>query len=156
MNRKINKVLLFLPPAYTYKNDLDIAPMPPLGLGYIGAVLEEKGVEVKVVDCLMQGWNERVDVAENIIRIGLSFDRIEEIIRAYGPDAVGVNNLFTKQRENAHHIYALAKKVNSSITTIAGGAHPTVMPELVLADENVDYVVLGEGEDTIIDLVDVI
>ena len=30
------------------------------------------------------------------------------------------------------------------------------MPELVLADENVDFVVLGEGDDTIIGLVNVI
>ena len=131
-------------------------PLPPLGLGYLGAVLENAGIAVKIVDCLLEGWNNRVEVAENIVRIGLPFDRIEEIIRAYGPDIVGVNNLFTKQRENAHQIYALAKKVDSGIITIAGGAHPTVMPELVLADGNVDYVVLGEGDDTIIDLVGVI
>jgi magnesium-protoporphyrin IX monomethyl ester (oxidative) cyclase len=156
MSRKIKKVLLFIPPAFTFKDSLDVNPLPPLGLGYLGAVLENAGIEVKIVDCLLEGWSSRVEVAENIIRVGLPFDRIEEIIRAYGPDIVGVNNLFTKQRENAHKIYALAKKVDGGIITVAGGAHPTVMPELVLADGNVDYVVLGEGDDTIIDLVNVI
>ncbi len=156
MTRKIKKVLLFIPPAFTFKDRIDVNPLPPLGLGYLGAVLENAGIEVKIVDCLLEGWHNRVKVAENTIRIGLSFERIEEIIRDFGPDIVGVNNLFTRQRENAHKIYALAKKVASTIITIAGGAHPTVMPELVLADSNVDYMVLGEGEDTIIDLVNVI
>src|SRR4030042_2916398 len=101
MNRKIKKVLLFIPPAFTFKDSLDVNPLPPLGLGYLGAVLENAGIEVKIVDCLLEGWNSRVDVADNIIRVGLPFNRIEEIIRSYGPDMVGVNNLFTKRRVNA-------------------------------------------------------
>ncbi len=156
MNKKIKKVLLFIPPAFTFKDAIDVNPLPPLGLGYLGAVLENAGIEVKIVDCLLEGWHSKVEVAENVIRVGLPFDHIEEIIRAYGPDIVGVNNLFTKQRENAHKIYELAKKVDKNIITVAGGAHPTVMPELVLADRNVDYAVLGEGDATIIDLIDVI
>lgn len=156
MNRKVKKVLLFIPPAITFKDYLDINPLPPLGLGYLGAVLEDAGIEVKIVDCLMEGWHNRVEVAENIIRIGLSFSQIEDIIRDYAPGIVGVNNMFTKQRENAHQIYTLAKKVDTNIITIGGGAHPTVMPELVLSDPNVDFIVLGEGEDTAIGLVNFI
>lgn len=156
MNKKIKKVLLFIPPAFTFKDNMDVNPLPPLGLGYLGAVLENAGIEVKIVDCLLEGWHDRVDIEKNLIRVGLPFERIEEIIRSFGPDMVGVNNLFTRQRENAHQIYALAKKANSGIITVAGGAHPTVMPELVLDDKNVDYVVLGEGDKTIIDLVGVI
>ncbi len=156
MDRRIKKVLLFIPPAFTFKDDIDVNPLPPLGLGYLAAVLEIAGIEVKVVDCLMEGWKDRVEVGENIIRIGLPFDRIEAIIKDYGPDIVGVNSLFTKQRDNAHKIYEAAKHVDSNIITIAGGAHPTVLPELVLADRNVDFVVLGEGEDTLLGLVGVI
>lgn len=152
--KKIKKVLLFIPPAFTFKDYLDINPMPPLGLGYIGAVLENYGIGVKIVDCLIEGWNNRVEVGDDRIRIGLSFDQIREIIRAYGPDMVGVNGLFTTQRENAHNIYKLAKEVDKNIITVVGGAHSAVMPELVLSDINVDYVVIGEGEETIIDLID--
>lgn len=151
--KKIKKVLLFIPPALTSKSRIDINPMPPLGLGYLGAVLEKNGLETKIVDCLLDGWNQRIDVSADVIRIGLSLSEIENIIRSYRPDIVGVNNLFTKQRENAHAIYSIAKKVNADILTIAGGAHPTVMPELVLADQCVDYVILGEGERAFMDLV---
>lgn len=156
MGRSVRKVLLFIPPAFTFEDNLDVNPLPPLGLGYLGAVLENADIEVRIIDCLMEGWNKRVEVAENIIRIGLSFDEIEEVIRDYGPDVVGVNNLFTRQAENGHKIYMSAKKVDRSIITVAGGAHPTVLPELVLSDENVDFVVLGEGEDTVTGLVNVI
>ena len=156
MRKKIRKVLLFIPPAYTLKDRIDINPLPPLGLAYLGAVLENAGIEVRIVDCLIDGWSNRVAISDDTIRIGLSFDQIEEIIRDYAPDMVGVNNLFSKQRENAHAIYKLAKKFSKDIITIAGGAHPTVLPELVLSDVNVDFVVLGEGEATIIDLVKVI
>jgi len=156
MQRKIEKVLLFVPPAFTFKDRIDINPLPPLGLGYLGAVLENNGIEVKVVDCIVEGWHRRIEVEKNILRIGLPFEKIEEIIRSYSPDIVGVNSLFTVQRKNAGEIYKIAKKVDKNIISIAGGGHPTVMPELVLSDENVDYVVIGEGEDTIIDLIGVI
>lgn len=152
--RTIKKALLFIPPAFTFKDYLDINPLPPLGLGYLGAVLENRGIEVKIVDCLIEGWENRVEVEGDIIRIGLPFERIKEIIRNYQPDMVGVNSLFTTQRENAQNIYKLAKEVDKNIVTVAGGAHPTVMPELVLSDPDVDYIVIGEGEETIIDLVD--
>jgi len=156
MKRKIKKVLLFVPPAFTFKDNLDINPLPPLGLGYLGAMLGNIGIETKIVDCLIEGWNNRVDVGGNTIRVGLDFNKIGEIVKYFSPDIVGVNNLFTRQRENSHAIYGLTKKINKDIITIAGGAHSTVMPELVLSDKNVDFVVIGEGEETIIDLINFI
>lgn len=154
--QRIKKALLFIPPAFTFKDDLDINPLPSLGLGYIAAVLQKAGVEVKIVDALMMGWHNRVKVQDNIIRIGLNFKDIQKIIEDYAPDMVGVNSLFTKQRQNAHEIYRLAKEVNPDIVMVAGGAHPTVLPEMVLADDNVDFVVLGEGENTILDIIKII
>ncbi len=153
LKRKIKKILLFTPSAFTFKDLLDINPLPPLGLAYLGSVLEKNGIQVKIVDCLIEGWDSRTDVAENIIKIGLGIDEIESIIRNFAPDIVGVNNLFTRQRRNAHDIYRIAKNVSKDIIVIAGGAHATVMPENVLADKNVDYVVLGEGEESLIALI---
>lgn len=154
--RRIKKILLFIPPAFTFKDSLDINPLPPLGLGYIAAVLKNQGLEVKIVDTLMMGWKNRVFVRDNIIKVGLSFEDIRKIIEDYAPDMIGVNSMFTKQRQNAHEIYRLVKSIDSNIITVAGGAHPSVMPDLVLSDDNVDYVVLGEGEKTILDILDII
>ena len=152
----IKKALLFIPPAFTFKSELDINPLPPLGLGYIAAVLKKQGIKVKIVDTLMMGWHNRVDIQDDLLRIGLSFEDIQKIISDFAPDMVGVNSLFTKQRNNAHEILRLAKEVDPEIVTVMGGAHPTVLPEMVLADENVDFAVLGEGENTILDILKII
>lgn len=153
MKTDISRVLLFMPPAITNKVLIDINPAPPLGLGYIAAVLESMGIEVKIVDCLLEGWNNRIPVSNEIIRIGLSEDRITEIIREFNPDIISVNSQFTRQYKNAHAIYRLAKLINPEIITIAGGAHPSVMPEFALQDQNLDFVIIGEGEQAINELV---
>lgn len=154
MAKQIKKALLFNAPAFTLKNNFDINPFPQIGLAYIAAVLEQMDVEVRIYDALIEGWNKREDLGSGVIRVGASFSEIERQISEFNPDVVGVNNLFSKQRANAHRIYELAKKVNLNVITIAGGAHPTVMPDLVMEDSNVDFVVIGEGEQTIRDLIE--
>lgn len=153
MKKDINRILLFMPPAITSRALIDINPAPPLGLGYIAAVLESLGKEVKIVDCLLEGWNTRITVSEDALRIGLREEEIAGIIKDYNPDVVSVNSQFTRQYKNAHTIYRLAKEINPEIITIAGGAHPSVLPEMALSDKNLDFVVLGEGEQSIRDLI---
>ena len=150
---KVEKVLLISPPAFSSKLFEDINPLPPLGLGYIAAMLERGGINVKIVDSLIEGWHQRISVSKDIVGIGLTFQQIEDIIRSYAPDIVGISNLFSRQRKNAHQIAALAKKVDHSIITVMGGAHPTACPQMVMQDLAIDYVILGEGEQTIIDLI---
>ncbi|MCX8130832.1 MAG: B12-binding domain-containing radical SAM protein [Clostridia bacterium] len=152
-SRKIKRVLLITPPAFTFADNIDINPVPPLGLAYIAAVLEKNGIEVKIVDSLIEGWDNRVVIHDNVIRVGLNFDEIKDIITEFSPDIVGVSNLFSKQSENAHAIHAKVKEIDKNIITVAGGAHPTVMPEKVLSDNNVDFVIMGEGEFVFIDLI---
>ena len=44
------------------------------------------------------------------------------------------------------------KEINSSIVTVLGGPHCTCLPESVAGYDSVDYVVVGEGEETIQEL----
>ena len=154
IKRKINKVLLITPPAFTSKRLRDINPVPPLGLGYLAAVLEQKGIEVRLFDSLIEGIGKEEPINDEEIRIGATFEDIEKEIRSFSPDIVGVSNLFSKQAKNAHRIHELVKRIDSNILVIAGGAHPSVMPELVMEDGNVDFIVIGEGERTIDHLID--
>jgi len=152
--KAIRKVLLITPPAITFKSLRDINPVPPLGLAYIAAVLERRGLEVEIFDSLIEDTERVEDVGPGIIRIGASFSAIKDKIEKFAPDMVGVSNLFSRQAVNAHEIYRIVKSVNPGIVVVAGGAHPTVMAETVMKDENVDFVVMGEGEDAIAGLVD--
>ena len=59
---KINKVLLISPPAFTFKTERDINPLPPMGLGYLASVVESMGIEVKILDCLIRGWDNEEEI----------------------------------------------------------------------------------------------
>jgi magnesium-protoporphyrin IX monomethyl ester (oxidative) cyclase len=147
--QKVRRCTLFIPPAITNRESIDINPLPPLGLGYIAAILERMGVKVKIVDCLVEGWEKRKDLGNGLVRIGISDEDIRGIISEFKPDMVGVNNQFSKQHKNARSVYRIAKSVDKGIITVAGGAHPTVMPRYELSNKDLDFVVLGEGENTI-------
>jgi anaerobic magnesium-protoporphyrin IX monomethyl ester cyclase len=150
---KIKKVLLISPPAFTFKYARDINPLPPMGLGYLASVLENMGIQVKILDCLIHGWKHEEEVNEKIIKVGLSDKDIEKQIRDFNPDMVGVNCQFSMQYKIYHRIFSLIKKVNIKCIIIAGGAHTTVCPEEVLNDPNCDFILIGEAEESLADLI---
>ncbi|MFH1093331.1 MAG: cobalamin-dependent protein [Candidatus Omnitrophota bacterium] len=149
---KIKKILLIQPPC-TISKSYTKEIQPPLGLGYIAAVLEGN-YEVKILDAVVEGWHTQILEGKDRFRYGLSFKEIEKAILEYNPDVVGISCLFSMQAHNAHKVAQLAKQVNKAMITIMGGAHPSVQAEQVLGDENIDYVVLGEGEYTVLKLLD--
>ena len=144
--KSINKILFITPPAFSFKNSLDINPLPPMGPGYLAAILEKEGYGVSIIDSLAMGWKNHEVINENIIRIGLSFKEIAEIIDRYKPDVLGISNLFSKQARNAYKLAELAKGLNPKLITVFGGAHSTVCYEDVLCTKFVDYIILGEGD----------
>lgn len=152
--KKIRKVLLLTPPAFTFGKMRDINPVPPLGLGYIAAVLEQKDIEVKIFDSLIEGVYQEELISQDIIRIGASFEQIEEQVKLFSPDMVGVSNLFSRQAKNAHKIYEIVKRINPDTIVVSGGAHPSAVPEMVLQDENVDFAIIGEAEIAISNLIE--
>jgi len=150
----IKRVLLFIPPALTFKSYRDINPLPPMSLGYIASIVEKMGVEVKIVDCLLKGWNLEEEVDDILIRIGLSDLEIKNIIAEFEPDLVGINCQFSRQYKIYNHLFSLIKETIPKCITVAGGPHTTVCPEEVLNDPNCDFVIIGEGEESFKDLIE--
>ena len=75
---KIENVLLIQPPLTTH-TDLSSEPKgihPPIGLAYIGAVLE-KDYQVQIIDSVVEGYETEVPLDRNIIRYGLTYKEIE-------------------------------------------------------------------------------
>ena len=145
---KISKILLIVPPAFTFKSRRDINPLPPMGLGYLAAVIEKMGIEVEILDTLMLGWDNEEEVNENIVRVGLTDSDIKEKILEYNPDLIGINCQFSRQYKIYHHIFSLVKKVKKNCITVAGGAHVTVCPEEILGDPCCDFLLIGEAEES--------
>lgn len=142
----IKNVLLISPPVHTFVNNLDINPLPPMGMGYLAAVLREYGFKIKIVDSLGSGWHIRNQIGQGIIKIGLTSKLIVREIESFRPDVVGISNLFSKQFNNALDLAKLIKSIDHKIPIIIGGAHPTADPDNVMAHTVFDYLVEGEGE----------
>ncbi len=110
-------------------------PQTPMGLALIAAVLEKEGHQVTVVDANVLGLQP------------------EEIVyRVTDADVVGLTAM-TPTVNTAASIAHYIKQANSNSTVILGGAHAILLPEETLATiPEVDVIVRGEGEETIIDL----
>lgn len=146
------KVMLIQPP-YTILDTELKSCHPPLGLAYIAASLRGRH-ELKVLDALAEGFNCEKAEEKGYITYGLGFEDIKGKIKAFAPDMVCISCLFSAQAKNVYKIAALTKEINPRIATILGGAHPSAMPKQVLANKNIDYAVIGEGEKTLKELLE--
>jgi len=109
---------------------------PPLGLAYIAAVLLKNGFSVSAIDM-------------NIPFI--DFEYVRKRIEREKPIIVGVSAC-TETYLNALRIARIAKEANSGIVTVIGGPHVTFSPTDTLRNKEVDVVVRGEGEITMLEL----
>ncbi|MEI6632007.1 MAG: cobalamin-dependent protein [bacterium] len=116
---------------------IDMAP--PLGLAYIAAVLERAGHEVRIIDAKIES---------------LSLEGVLKRVEDFNPDIVGIS-IYTADFCMAVSLASQLKK-QGSYTIIVGGAHVSALPEEVMQQDCFDYGVVGEGERTVVELVDVI
>ena len=146
------KVLLIHPPMTLLPNEIP-SVVPPLGLAYIGAVLEKEGYKVEILDAVALNWKNPSKV-NDMFHLGQSWKDISISIERSKPDVVGVSCLFSSQSHNAHKVAELTKAYDIKVPVVIGGAHPSALPQKVLEDPNVDYVVVGEGEATMLEFLD--
>jgi anaerobic magnesium-protoporphyrin IX monomethyl ester cyclase len=109
---------------------------PPLGLGYIAASIMRAVYQVSALDFNVSGLNLR---------------RIENIIQWGKPALVGIS-AHTETYGAARDIARKVKEIDGRIKIVLGGPHPSIMPEQVLGEMDVDYVIAGEGEETVVEL----
>lgn len=146
------KVMLIMPP-FTQTRQAMKRCLFPLGIGYLAAVLEKEGVIVETLDCIVEGYDTEVYHEDGEITFGLKDSDIKSRIKDFEPDFVGVSCLLTRQEHNARRMCQLAKEVDPKIQTITGGAHPSALPEHVIADRDIDNVVIGDGETVILKII---
>lgn len=138
------KVLLIQPP-FTILRTESKKCHPPLGLAYLAAALKEN-CEVFILDALAEGYEEEQIINKSYLRYGLSFENIKKKIIAISPDIIGISCLFSAQFGNVSKLCQIVKEIDKRIITVLGGAHPSAVPEEVLKDDSIDFVVIGEGE----------
>jgi magnesium-protoporphyrin IX monomethyl ester (oxidative) cyclase len=151
--RGIQKILLIRPPL-TISSYESKSLVCPLGLGYVASVLENS-YEVRILDCLAEGFDNELR-NDRFITYGTSLKDIKSKIEEFRPDIVGVSCLFSMQFCHALSVCQIAKEVDPGLITIMGGNHPSASPEGVLENLAVDFVVIGEAEESIIQLLEAI
>lgn len=129
-------ILLIYPHASTSSIEEGIK-VPPLGLAYLAATLEAKGYQVNILD-----MNAQPKLASHF----------KDILQEQQPKIVGMTCLTPFYST----VLNLARTVKESInaTVVIGGAHATALPEEMLNGNNIDYVVIGEGEAIMTELAD--
>ena len=121
-------------PSETYQH----SPFPPLGLGYLAAVLEKSQYQVDVIDCQASS---------------LSYEDFKLEISKRKPSIVGVTST-TLTYKSALKIATIAKEVCPKCLTVIGGSHVTFWDENALQEcPQLDVVVRKEGEYTLLELV---
>jgi len=113
-------------------------PFPPLGLGYLAAVLEKNQYDVDVIDC--QASN-------------LSYDDFKRELSKRQPNIVGITST-TRLYNSALQIARITKEVRPDCLTVLGGSHATFWDEEALNEcPQLDMIVRKEGETTFLELV---
>jgi len=149
------KVLLVNPPQTFLPGSEPPAGNLPIGLMYIAAVLTREGVEVEVLDAFM-GLGSTIKQDGETATVGMPAENIKKEIEQLKPDIVGLAGPFTCQISNTLKVSELVKQANSKILTVVGGPHVTLVPKEFLEEaKDVDVVVVGEGEYTMLEVTQV-
>jgi radical SAM superfamily enzyme YgiQ (UPF0313 family) len=158
------KVLLINPPFNRLKKVYH--PYFPLGLGYLAAVLIKNGYQTKIYNSdgpdkkiarktpLLQ---EKFKGQESYIRSleddsAMVWQEVESVLSSYRPDLVGITSV-SPVYPAAKKIARLVKRFDKDIFVVMGGMHPSTSPVEVLGDSNVDFLIVGEGEYSLFELV---
>lgn len=109
------------------------------GIGYISSCLKAAGYDTSLV----------------YLETRLSKSEFYKQIERISPDLIAFSST-TNQFEFVQTYTSMIKEIMPNIPIIVGGAHPTLSPETVINDENIDFVCIGEGEYPLLDLANAI
>jgi anaerobic magnesium-protoporphyrin IX monomethyl ester cyclase len=137
--KKIKRILLITPPYHSGVVE-SAGVWLNVGFVYIAGSLRAAGYDPEIYDA-MSLWH--------------TYEDIERHISDTKPDVVATT-AFTAEIVAALGVLKIAKQVNPEIITVIGNVHPTFCYEEILRENHdyVDFVVRGEGEVTMVELMD--
>lgn len=106
----------------------------PLGILSVGSALKKSGFEVKLINITEKNINKTVDEIMTML-----------------PDFVGISVMTGIQTKHSAKLCQRIKEKNPNLPIVWGGVHPSLLPEQCLGEDYIDYVVIGEGELTIVE-----
>ncbi|MEW6571498.1 MAG: radical SAM protein [Nitrospirota bacterium] len=133
------KILLIYPYFIDERLHAEDVRVVPIGLYYIGAILKENNYDVEILN-----WHD----------INKTSHAIEEILRKKKPDVLGFS-IVNANRWGGIDIARIAKRILPEVTIVFGGIGATFLWKHLLKHfAEIDFVVLGEGENSFLNLVE--
>lgn len=112
----MKNICLIYPTSY----DVELGMLPPLGLCYIAAALEEKGHQVIIIDRdIIRRKGDNPDFA------------LKKTLDEHKPELVGITAT-SPLIPDAYHSAKVCKKILPNLKVAIGGIHPTVLPQEIL------------------------
>lgn len=145
-------VVLTRPPLVSALGSYNNEPTPPIGIAYLAGTLIKAGFPVEVVDSI----GEALDQYTLIERTKLKFQglNIEQIVNRINPAAkiVGISCMFSGEWPITRNLINAIRARLPHAIIVAGGEHPTAVPEHCLEDcPALDACALGEGEEILLE-----
>ncbi len=116
-------------------------PSPPLGLAYLGAALQQAGIQVKILDYVVYPYRR---------------DTLASVLKSFKPHIAGATAV-SMTFDHAREVLKNVKTIDPHVLTVMGGPHVTFCARRTLETfPELDVVVLGEGEETFVDLINAV
>ncbi len=115
-----------------------LGAIPPLTLGYVGAVLREAGADVLLLDCST---------------LGMRVDKAVEVVRAFAPDYVGFS-LATVDWSSSLVWMQTFKRELPSASILVGGIHMEIYPKETLSHDCIDIGLVGHADVSLVELLE--
>ncbi len=149
------KLCLIALPMVVSSKKLRYFQTPPLGVAYLAAYARQAGHDVAVVD----GLGEALDcfhpfILDHYIN-GLTIDELVERVDPQ-TEIIGVSVMFSNHWPFARRLLASLRKAHPSSLIAVGGEHVSALTAQVLEGAQADYAIVGEGEETFVELLDVL
>ena len=107
------------------------------GLAILAACARQAGHEVNLIDLrALKGW-----------------EHLRQVVSEREPQVAAVT-MMSVDYNPAMRALEIIRQVNPQIVTLVGGPHPTIMPDEMANNPNIDHIFLGEGEETFPDALD--
>jgi radical SAM superfamily enzyme YgiQ (UPF0313 family) len=104
----------------------------PLGILYLGTYLKKNNIDCEVIDMTWIDW-----------------EIFEKRLKDINPDIVGVY-LATPLLNNGLKVIKKIKEILKNCIIVVGGPHATAMPHELIKMEEIDNVIVGEGEEALL------
>ncbi len=129
--------------------------LPPIGLAYVASSLREAGHDVTIIDTTGEALDRftPIDADGILLRRGLLDDEILARIPA-DTDVIGFGLMFSQDWLPARGLIRKVREAHPRAALVGGGEHFTAEPAGAMQDAPIDFVLEGEGDRAVCDLLE--